>query len=117
MNHDISREDLKKLIDSKSDYVLVDVREVMELHFGMIPTAKSLPLSEIEEAFELSDEEFEGYYGFPKPRKEDNLIFYCKSGGRSAQATEFALSLDYDATNFSGSINSWSEIDKNVKQY
>ena len=113
----ISTEELKKLIDKKGKYVLIDVREKKELVYGMIPTAHNVPLSELEKAWELNEEDFEKKYGLKKPSKTDNLIFHCRSGGRSKQATEFAVSKHYHATNYEGSILAWSKIDKNVKAY
>jgi len=46
----ITRDELKELIDSKGDYVLIDVRDRQELTNGFIPTAHCVPLNEIEEA-------------------------------------------------------------------
>ena len=113
----ITTEQLKKVIDSQGKYTLIDVREKEELQHGMIPTAKNIPFTEFEEAWELDNTSFQKKYGFPKPKKEDNLIFHCRTGGRSAQATAFAISEGYHATNYQGSIWEWSLIDKNVKRY
>ncbi|MDP3728251.1 MAG: rhodanese-like domain-containing protein [bacterium] len=114
----ILREELKKLIDSKADYMLIDVREKEELQYGMIPSAKNIPLHEIEEAFSLSDEAFLEKYEFAKPHKEDKVIFYCRTGGRSAMATQFAESTGYvHAQNYAGSIYDWANIDLNVRRY
>jgi len=113
----ISLEDLQQLIKSKADYILIDVREKDELVHGMIPTAHHLPLGEVEAAFDLSDNEFKEKYKFDKPSKTDNLIFHCRSGGRSDMATKYAKSKGYNAKNFKGSIWAWAEIDENVKRY
>jgi len=114
---EIARDQLKQLIDEKADYVLVDVREPDELAtYGKIPTAKNVPLSEFKEALGLSEEEFEEKYKF-KLTKKDRVIFYCRSGGRSLQAAEYAEQCGFDVTNYKGSILDWSEIDPNVKAY
>src|SRR3989338_1479778 len=113
----ISRNELKKLIDLKGDYVLIDVRNTDELANGMIPSAKNIPLSKIEHAFDMDEDEFKETYGFSKFTKKDNLIFHCRTGGRSEMATQIALGKGYNARNYAGSIWEWAEIDKNVKRY
>ena len=120
----ISTEELKELIDEnkdkeKKDYVLIDVRESDELVHGMIPTAVNVPLDEVEDALsELDQQAFKEKFGFEKPDKDDNIIFHCRTGGRSAQSTNTALSLGFvNAKNFAGSIWAWSEIDDNVRRY
>ncbi len=114
----ISREELKALIDNKGKYVLIDVREKEELSYGMIPTAKNIPLHEIEQAFTLSEGNFQERYHFPHPQKEDTVIFYCRTGGRSAMATAFVEEKGFvHAKNYAGSIYDWASIDPNVRRY
>lgn len=107
----ISKEELADLINKKKDYVLVDVREAHEHEHGIIPTAKSIPLNEIPSALApagLSHEEFQDTYGFPKPKVDERIIFYCRSGARSGVATHLARSLGYTkAINYAGSFIDW----------
>ena len=60
----ITTEELKKLIDDKKNFVLIDVRRQDELHYGMIPTAHHLPLNDIEDAFDLDKQSFKKKYRF-----------------------------------------------------
>ena len=114
----INRDDLKRLIDNKEDYVLIDVREKEELRYGMIPTAKNLPMSKFMGAFDLNEERFREDFEFERPKKEDNVIFYCRTGERSQAATQIAVEKGFKkARNYSGSIYDWSEIDPNVRKY
>jgi len=113
----ITLDELKQLIDAKGDYVLIDVREEDELRHGMIPTAKHIPLGEVEWALQTSSLTFETKYKFLQPKKSDNLIFHCRTGSRSATATQTALEAGYKARNFKGSIWEWAEIDPLVKRY
>ncbi|MSR85881.1 sulfurtransferase [Candidatus Woesearchaeota archaeon] len=114
----ISRDEVKKLIDTKGSYTLIDVREKEELSYGMIPTAHNVPLHEMELALELVPEDFQKKYGFKKPQKEDTVIFYCRTGGRSAMATAFAKEQGYvHAKNYAGSIYDWATIDPSVRRY
>jgi len=112
----VTRDELKKLIDDKGKYTLIDVRGEDELVNGMIPTAVHLPLGEISWAFTLSPEAFERKYKFKKPINE-KVIFYCRTGSRSAMATSKGKEIGLDCDNYAGSIWEWSEIDPNVKRY
>ena len=113
---EISRNELKQLIDSKGSYLLIDVREMNEMVHGKIPTAQNLPLSEFTAALELSEEEFQKKYSFSMS-KRDRIIFYCRSGSRSAKATEAATDKGFNAENYKGSILDWAEIDEQVEKY
>ena|SRR3989344_394137 len=113
----ITRDELKKSIDENKNYVLIDVRNEDELKYGMIPTAKNISMPELQTAFELDDEEFKIKYNFEKPKKTDDLIFYCRSGNRSREITRAMVSKGFNARNYKGSTLEWAEIDDNVKKY
>lgn len=72
--------ELKKLIDTKKPYVLIDVREDDELEYGVIPTSHHLPLGDLEDAFEMPPEAFRARFHFPKMSKKDLVVFYCRTG-------------------------------------
>ena len=68
---------IQEILDA-GNYHLVDVREPMELITdGAIEGALNVPLSELEER---KDEIL---------NLEGNIIFFCKSGGRSGKAVDF----------------------------
>ena len=119
MTQTISYKEVKRLVDSKgkSKYVLIDVRKKEELKHGMIPTAVNIPMSELIEAFALSDKEFHDKYGIEKPHKKANLIFYCRTGNRSQKATDEFVNRGYKAKNFFGSVLEWSRHDSSVNMY
>ena len=113
----ITKDELERLINSKEDYRLIDVRESKEIEgYGAIPTSRNIPLGEIEEAFNLSTEDFEKKYGF-KFDKTTKLIFYCRSGGRSAKALSIIFDKGLNIFNFKGSILEWSKTHSDVKAY
>jgi 3-mercaptopyruvate sulfurtransferase SseA len=66
-------------------------------------------VGDVEKALQLSDKDFKRKYGVPKPSKENpNVIFYCRSGRRTAFALATAQSLGYDkARIYQGSWNEW----------
>src|SRR3989344_2798172 len=97
----LSRDQLKKLIDAKAKYILIDLRRDDEVVYGMIPTAKRIPMEELDLALGMDADAFRKKYGFPKFKKEDKVIFYCHSGGRSSIATAYARKQGYrNALNF-----------------
>jgi hypothetical protein len=50
-----------------------------------IPTAKNIPLGEVQKAVALTPTEFEAKYGFRKPTKDNLVVVYCRAGVRSEQ--------------------------------
>ncbi len=74
--------------------LLLDVREQNEYDEERIAGAQLLPLSELMARF---DE-------LPKDRE---IIAQCRSGKRSAQATDFLRAQGYDVTNMEGGILRW----------
>lgn len=75
--------------------LLLDVREQNEFDELRIPGAQLLPLSELMGRYE--DE-------LPQDRE---IVAQCRSGKRSAQATEFLRAQGYDVTNMEGGILDW----------
>lgn len=69
---------------------MIDVREPDEVLQGSIPSAVNLPLSVISSAFHLPAAEFKEKYGFEKPRLDQEVTFYCRSGKRSTTASDVA---------------------------
>ena len=102
----ISVSELKRKMDAREDFHLIDVREPFEYEIARIDGARLIPLGEIPgRAAEL-------------PR-EHTFIVHCHSGKRSAQAVRllqqrgFAHVYDLD-----GGIDAWSEeIDPTVPRY
>jgi rhodanese-related sulfurtransferase len=58
---------------------------------GAIPSAVNLPLSELPGALNLPSDTFQSKYGYAKPRKDQQITFYCRSGKRSASAGDVAF--------------------------
>jgi rhodanese-related sulfurtransferase len=72
------------------DSYLIDVREPDEVIQGMIPSAVNLPLSVLSTSLQLQPETFKAQYGFEKPKKTQEVTFYCRSGKRSTTASDAA---------------------------
>src|SRR5207248_4809671 len=69
----ITVQDLKKKLDAKEPFVLVDVREKYEWDIARIPGAKLIPLGELPSRMSELD-------------SADEIVLHCKMGGRSAKA-------------------------------
>ncbi|GLB36369.1 putative rhodanese Homology domain containing protein [Lyophyllum shimeji] len=112
----IKYEDLKpKTLSPTPDMYLIDVREPDEVIQGMIPSAVNLPLSELGNSLHLSPDAFLAKHGYEKPKKDQQLIFYCRSGKRSATASDVAKRNGFTKIlNYKGSWLEW--VDKENKQ-
>ena len=69
---------------------LIDVREPDEVIQGSIPSSVNLPLSVLANSLYLQQNAFKAKHGFDKPGKEQEIVFYCRSGKRSATACDIA---------------------------
>ncbi|MDD0854262.1 rhodanese-like domain-containing protein [Halobacteriovorax sp. GB3] len=91
--------ELKKLIDTNENLLLVDCREQDEWDAGHIKEAKFVPLSRFQELFESE-----------LPSKDAKIIMQCRSGKRSMNACMFLMEQGYeDLTNLEGGILAWQE--------
>ena len=70
---------------------LIDVREPDEVLQGSIPSSVNLPLSVLAGSLALNPEAFKSKFGFEQPQKDQEVVFYCRSGKRSASACDIAI--------------------------
>ena len=94
-------------------YVVIDVRGEPEIMMGtgtMSEKVHILPLPQITmmAAFDMDEKSFEAQFNFPKPSVEDTLVFTCKMGGRSQQASQIAAVSGYkNIINYTGGADDW----------
>jgi rhodanese-related sulfurtransferase len=94
MPGDYTPEETRRLHEDGS-IQLIDVRAPHEHEAGHIEGATLIELSEIAgRAAEID--------------RERPVVFYCRSGGRSAMATEAFLQAGYDAHNMTGGMLAWA---------
>ncbi|VAX23006.1 hypothetical protein MNBD_NITROSPINAE03-1580 [hydrothermal vent metagenome] len=97
--NEISAKELKVMMDKKEKFVLIDVREKSEYDAGHIKGAQSIPRGLLE--WVLTGR----YKDLNTP-----IVFYCKTGARSALSTKVATELGYkNLKNLRGSIKEWTE--------
>ena len=92
----ITAEEAKKLMDSESGYVILDVRTEQEYAEGHIPGAILIPDYEISEKAEsvLTD-------------KDQLILVYCRSGRRSKHAAAQLEEMGYTRIREFGGILDW----------
>jgi rhodanese-related sulfurtransferase len=84
------------------------VREPSELQqTGRIPTAINIPITTSPDSFHISEDEFEDRFGFPRPARDAEVVFYCRAGVRSRGAA--GLARDNGWTNIGEYPGSWIE--------
>ncbi|KZT06752.1 Rhodanese-like protein [Laetiporus sulphureus 93-53] len=105
----LSYEELKpKTLQPSPETYLVDVREPDEVLQGSIPSSVNLPLSTLPGSLHLDAAAFKEKYGFQKPHRDQEIVFYCRSGKRAATACDIAKRNGYtNLANYQGSWLDW----------
>ncbi|EJD04041.1 endoplasmic reticulum protein [Fomitiporia mediterranea MF3/22] len=88
---------------------LIDVREPDEVILGSIPSSVNVPLTGFAESLHLNPVAFKEKFGFEKPKRNQEIVFYCRSGKRSATAADMAKKHGYTKVfNYEGSWLDWT---------
>ena len=92
----ISMDEAIAIMESESDYIILDVRTTEEFADKHIPDAINIPNETIgtEDIQELPD-------------KDQLILVYCRSGNRSKQASDKLVDLGYTNIVEFGGINDW----------
>jgi adenylyltransferase/sulfurtransferase len=103
---EIDVRELKRKMDAKENFFLLDVREPNEYQIGRIPGSTLIPLGEVPQR----------YQEIPKDRE---VVVHCKMGARSAKAAAFLRQQGFTSVkNLKGGILDWSDkIDPSVPKY
>lgn len=92
----VSTEEAIALMETETDYILLDVRTQAEYEERHIPGAVCIPNETI------------GTQTIPElPDKDQLILIYCRSGNRSKQASEKLVQLGYTNIVEFGGINTW----------
>lgn len=105
---EIDVQSVKSLLDSKSDFLLIDCREVAEHQHCRIEGSQLIPMNETPDRLA----EIEAHSGKP-------IVVHCHHGGRSLQVVNWLRANGFpNAQNMTGGIEAWSnEIDPAVPRY
>ncbi len=102
----ISVEDLKVVIDTATNYLILDVREPNEHHPGYIPGSVNLPRGLVE--FNIGKQEYWDSKFLYLPLKEDLIIVYCKRGKRGILAAATLFKMGYTNVKYiEGGFKQW----------
>ena len=92
----ISMDEAIAIMESESDYIILDVRTTEEFADKHIPDAINIPNETI------------GTEDIPElPDKDQLILVYCRSGNRSKQASDKLVDLGYTNIVEFGGINDW----------
>ena len=92
----ITAEEAEQIMETETNYIILDVRTQEEYEEGHIPGAVCLPNEEIGET-EIDE----------LPEKEQTILVYCRSGNRSKRASEKLAKLGYTNVLEFGGIQVW----------
>ena len=94
MAEELTPREVARLL-AESDVQLIDVRQPHEHEAGRIAGGRLIELGSLSAQAESVD-------------RDRPVIFYCRSGGRSAMATEAFSQAGYDARNMAGGMLEWT---------
>ena len=92
----INNEELQQIIKNNKDTLILDVRSLGEFRSGHIPKSKNIPVQELSSKVNT----LESY-------KEDDIIVYCASGGRSASAANILAKSGFNKVYNLGGIGNY----------
>jgi sulfur-carrier protein adenylyltransferase/sulfurtransferase len=95
---ELSIEDVKRLLDARAPFKLIDVREGDEHAGGRLPGALHIPRGFLELRIE------------DQAARDEELVLYCAGGTRSALAARTLQQLGYTrVASMAGGFNRWSD--------
>lgn len=100
--------ELRDLLASGASPVKIDVREDIELQYGMIDGAIHIPMQKVPGQLNTLDK-----------HKNDTIVLICRSGKRSQQIGEFMEQMGFtDIINLAGGMNAWAQdVDTSMTVY
>lgn len=94
---DIEPSELRQMLASQTQPVLIDVREPDEYAAGTIPGAILIPLGQLEDSNQLDQIDY-----------HSPIVVICRSGTRSAHAQQRLFGMGYKKVyNLKGGILAW----------
>jgi molybdopterin/thiamine biosynthesis adenylyltransferase/rhodanese-related sulfurtransferase len=97
--------ELAERLKTETELTLIDVREPYEWNIARLPGAQLIPLGQLPAALSTIDSSRE-------------IVVYCRSGMRSADATRQLRAAGFRASNLAGGILRWSDdVDPSIQKY
>ncbi|MBD3156732.1 rhodanese-like domain-containing protein [Candidatus Peregrinibacteria bacterium] len=102
---EISALETYQTITENPSVIVIDVRTPEEYHQRHLSNSTLIPLDSLQEEIDRLTE----------LDKTDEIIVYCRSGNRSAQAQALLDSMGYtNVKSMAGGINAWTQLGYNV---
>ncbi len=102
---EITPAELKAKLDTREDFLLVDVREAAEFEHGHIEGAHLVPRGILEAA---ADTSYPKHYPPLSGARDRQVVVYCATSGRSAMAAAVLQMMGYGRVlNLTGGITRW----------
>ena len=99
---EISVQELKRKLENKEEFHLIDVRETYEYEEANLG-GELIPLGELSDHLDKMED-----------WKDDEIILMCRSGARSGKAQQFLEMNDFsNVYNLEGGILAWQEMESN----
>ena len=107
MEYEITVAELKTLLDKRSQFTLLDVRESWERQTAQIAGSKHMPMGDVPARFQQELD------------PEDHIVVVCHHGVRSMNVTAWLRQQGFEKVqSLRGGIERWSrEIDPSVPLY
>ena len=103
---EISVSEVQQKREQGEDFILLDVREDVELSIARIEGVLHIPMGQVPEKLD-------------EIGRDKQIVVFCHKGGRSAKVAEFLETQGIsNVMNMTGGIQAWSEeIDPDVPMY
>ncbi|PHS68732.1 MAG: sulfurtransferase [Methylophaga sp.] len=100
--------ELRDFLATDVQVTKIDVREDVELQFGVLDGAIHIPMQQIAHQLNALEK-----------HKNDTIVIICRSGKRSDQVGQFLEQKGFaDIINLSGGMNSWAkDVDTSMTVY
>ena len=100
--------ELRDFLASGVSTVKIDVREQVELQYGVIDGAIHVPMNSVPGQLNTLEE-----------HKNDTIVLICRSGKRSQQVGDFMEQMGFtDVINLAGGMNAWAQdVDTSMTVY
>lgn len=100
--------ELRDFLATDVSTVKIDVREDVELEFGMIDDSIHMPMQTVP-----------GQLNELEKHKNDTIVLICRSGRRSDQIGHFLEQMGFtDVINLDGGMNAWAtDVDTSMTVY
>lgn len=90
----ITANELQIKVEQGEQLQILDVRELEEVAYGMVPGANHIPLGQLPERV-------------AEVKREQPVYVICKAGGRSAMACDFLETSGFETVNIEGGMMDW----------